>query len=488
MKHGCRWLFLFALTLASFYAPPSRAESQRQQELKRAKELTQREDEERPDQQLTLYLYERPLIIGGELEFESRYQGDFRLDPDRADDEARLRPQLELEAYYAMTRNLSLFLEAKLGYERDVYSEAGDKENEWQPRRGEMWLNWQDIGESGFSLRVGRQNLRDKREWWWDSDLDAVRFFYEIDDFEFQLSVAQELGPEQANRSRIQAELEDVFFVLGQGTWYWQEKNHIDLFFARRRDHSNTHRVGDIIDEDREDEFDANLWWLGARAMGRWKIRPLGAFHYWADFAYVRGDESIIDFDSLDTNPERSEVDTVDRVHVSGFGADTGVTFDPRRGYWPRLTLGYAWGSGGGRADGTDRSFRQTGLHDNNAKFRGVDRFKYYGELFRPELSNMHITTVSVGFPLLHSSSVEFLYHVYWQDRESSFIRETRLKAGPEGTHRSLGQELNIVIGLEEWIHWEVEIIGGFFRAGSAFGPLEHKWSHLGLLQVEYNF
>lgn len=476
------------VALALLTAGTASPESERQRTIERAKKLTKRPGEHRPEDQLTLFVYERPLIIGGEVELEGRFRRDYRLDPDRDDDEARLAPKLELEAFYALGRDLSLFVKGKLGYQSDVYHEAGEEESEWRFRRGETWLHWRDIAETGLSFQVGRQNFADRREWWWDADLDALRLTYDIADFEFQLGVAQELGPEQANESRVAAELEDVFFLLGSATWHWEKKNRLELFVARRRDHSHTHREGEIVREDREDKFDAKLWWIGARAMGRWKTKRAGLFHYWVDLAYVRGKETIIDFDGFDERPGRSEVDEAVDVDVSAWGFDVGATWDPRRRFWPRLTLGYAWGSGGGDPEGTDRSFRQTGLQDNNAKYRGVDRFKYYGELFRPELSNLHITTASLGFPLFRNSSIEVLYHVYWQDHKSTFLREARIKAGPQGEHRSLGQEWNLVIGIEEWTHWEVEVIGALFRAGAAFGSSEHDLAQLGLFKINYNF
>lgn len=481
-----RWIL--AIVLMALVPTPSSAENERGRMMNRAKDLTKRADENRPDDQLTLYLLERPLIIGGELQLQGRYRGDYRLDDRREDDEARLRPRAELEAFYPLSRDISLFIEGKLGYESDVYHEAGDEETEWQLQRGETWLHWADIAESGLSFQVGRQNFKDRREWWWDADLDALRVTYDIADFEIELGMAQELAPVQANEDRIHPDFEDVLFVLGRGTWYWEKKNRLELFFASRHDDSRTHRENEIVDEDREDDLDSKLWWLGARAMGRFKYRPIGVFHYWLDAAYVRGEETIIDFDTLDAAPSLSEVDEVDEFDVSGWGVDVGVTWDARRRFWPRVTLGYAWGSGDGSPGKTDRTFRQTGIQDNNGKFRGVDRFKYYGEVFRPELSNMHITTVGLGFSFFENSSVELLHHAYWQDEAAPFLRHSRLKAGPQGRHRSLGQEINLVIGLEEWMHWEVEIIGGVFRAGSAFGAFERDLAHLGLFKVDYNF
>ena len=136
----------------------------------------------------------------------------------------------------------------------------------------------------------------------------------------------------------------------------------------------------------------------------------------------------------------------------------------------------------------TDRSFRQTGLQDNNARFRGVDSFRYYGELLDPELSNLQVGTAALGFPLLKSSSVELLYHFYHQVYLAPFLRDTRIRANPLGLSRSIGQELNVVLGIEEWPHLEIELVGSAFQFKSAFGLSDGELAYLGALEVEWNF
>src|SRR5205823_14938621 len=84
---------------------------------------------------------------------------------------------------------------------------------------------------------------------------------------------------------------------------------------------------------------------------------------------------------------------------VGGFAVGARTALDSPRRWRPAFTLGDAFGSGDSNArHGEDTAFRQTGLHRNNDRFLGVDRFHYYGELARPELSNLHIVTASVGW------------------------------------------------------------------------------------------
>ncbi len=136
----------------------------------------------------------------------------------------------------------------------------------------------------------------------------------------------------------------------------------------------------------------------------------------------------------------------------------------------------------------SDGTFRQTGLQDKNARWGGVDRFRYYGELFRPELSNLHVLTAAIGVDLFESSSIELVYHYYRQDEAAATLRESRVKASAGGSNPDLGHEIDLIVGLEEWEHIEIELIGSVFRAGSAFGSREGEIAGLGIFKMDYNF
>lgn len=396
-----------------------------------------------------------------------------------------MRLKLEVELFYPLTEAMSAFVEGKLFHERDLYREDGERRKDTFLERGEAWIH-ADLGGSGLSLQLGRQNFKDLREWWWDSDLDSIRLHYDYDRWHAEIAVAQELGRISTREDFLDPEQQDVLRVLGHARVQVARRHHIEFFALHQNDRSRTENVGRVVEKDREDEVDGNLTWVGLRARGRWGLGSHGKLHYWWDGAFVRGEESEIDYD--DTGGERSLVDRVSEQRVRGWALDTGLTWATRGIGQPSLTLGYAVGSAGDTDASLDRSFRQTALQDNNGRFRGVDRFRYYGELLQPELSNLHIGTLSAGVALLESSSLELAYHYYHQVRAADSLRNVRLRANPDGRKRSIGHELDLVVGIEEWKRVRVELVGAVFRAGAAFDDERGELAYRTAAKVELLF
>jgi hypothetical protein len=450
-----------------------------------AEKLWRNLDDKRPDDQYRVLLYGRPLTIGGEYEFKPTYRENYSLGT-RDDDLLRLDTSIDLELLYEISPDLSLVLEGKYKYRNDLYEEGGPEEKDDRLERGETWLYASNLLGGNWGIQAGRQNIREKREWWWDEDLDSVRVHYTRPGFEVQLAAGEELGSVSADEE-INPEKDEVFRIIGRATWHWARKQRVEFFFLDQNDHSDTPASGDIFSGDNNDEVDGDLTWYGVRALGRIKYRPLGQFYYWLDTGYVDGRETVIDFD--DFEPGGRIVDTVDRQDIRGWAADLGVTWETNLSWKPSFTFGFAHGSGDDDPDdGTDHSFRQTGLQDNNGKYRGVNRFRYYGELLRPELSNLNIVTLSVGFPLLSNSSIEFPLHYYRQVDASTMLRDADLETRPGGKSKSIGTEFDIAVGIEEWKHLELELIAGLFRAGSAFGSRSGDYAGTAIFKLNYNF
>jgi hypothetical protein len=450
--------------------------------------LTEREDENRVEDPWSTMLGGYPLTVAGELETYFGYVEELSLgDPDGDYDRLLLEENLQFEIFYSLGTPLSVFAQFDVAVERDLHTQTPDRVSDVFMERGEMWVYSEDIAGSGLHLEVGSLDFEDDRLWWWDADLDAVRVAYETETFELALAVARELLPRRSDHSHIEPEQEDVMRLIGEASWDWDANQAVEAFALHQNDRSGTDPPGTVVRRCREDESDAKLTWIGVRAVGAMASRSRGILGYWIDTAFVWGSEEVIDFEEL--TPETSRVDDLVRRKVRGWAIDAGVNWMPPSPLEPRLFAGYAIGSGDDNAEtDTDRSFRQTGIHENESGFGGVQRFGHYGALLDPELSNLSVGTVGLGLSLLDSSSLDLVYHYYRLVEPAAGLRDARLDPELDGSDRDVGHGLDIVLALEEWDRLELEVSGSVFRAGRAFVADRRKWTYGGFFALRIAF
>ncbi|MGS0677231.1 alginate export family protein [Shewanella sp. 125m-1] len=135
-----------------------------------------------------------------------------------------------------------------------------------------------------------------------------------------------------------------------------------------------------------------------------------------------------------------------------------------------RLITAYASGSGDKGGANTDTRFRQSGLQLNTGWLgKGGAKLKYYGEIVKPELSNINITTLGVRFRPTVQSSIELLWHDYQQDVPSASFFGYGLKALPNGIDSDLGQAWDLVLSYRHIDNLVVELDFAWFQPGNAF-------------------
>ncbi len=381
----------------------------------------------------------------------------------------------------------AVFASAKIFAESTLYKQGGGSEFAAGAELNEAWLLQTNLFGTALALQAGRQQVQDRREWWWDEDLDAARLHYFGKKVRGFVGVGREFG-HKSTLGRLDPEDRGIVRAFGNVRWTWTDRNDIELYALHQNDLSGNRRLGSTISNRNNDENDAKLTWMGLRARGRVKIKIPGKFYYWADLAQVRGVDRMAEFSALDST--RDIVTATSRRKVKGWAYDVGASFELPFKFEPYLTVGYARGSGDrNRGAGKNRAFRQTGLHNNNGKFRGLSRFRYYGEVLRPDLSNIKIATIALGAPIGESNWIEAVYHGYWQPVADDRIAGSRLDRDPNGTSRRLGQEIDLIFSHRpEASAWEFELTAGAFRAGPAFDAEEGRWAGLVEMKLDYNF
>jgi alginate production protein len=200
-----------------------------------------------------------------------------------------------------------------------------------------------------------------------------------------------------------------------------------------------------IVSDHRDGDPDRPVF-LGVQSFGTMFDR----LAYWVDAALVRGEE--------------------DNRDLRGWGFDILGAHHLDVPLAPHLILGYAFGSGDSNPDSDhDGAFRQTGLQGNEAAIGGLIPFRYYGEAFDPELSNMSILTAGAGVRPLEDISVDLVYHRYRQAQASDEVRESALDAEPSGQSKRLGDEIDLILELEQIENLEIRGFVGYFMPKSAF-------------------
>jgi hypothetical protein len=450
--------------------------------------LTEREDENRVPDPWSALLWGYPLTLAGEVEtaFDYVEQQAFG-EPESRFDRLFWQEGVQLESFYTRGEIFSLFAQASLLADYDIEGKVGDRVREIYVERGEMWLYSENLAGTGIGFELGRLEFEDERRWWWDDELDAARVSYERDRFEIALAVAREIAPRRSDRSDVDPEHDRVLRLIAELSWDWSPQHSIEAFALHQGDRSGSERVGSLVRPHREDDSDARLTWLGLRAMGGWSLHSDAIVGYWLDTGFVDGDEWLARFENA--APNWSRVESAERRSVRGWAIDAGVNWILPWAFEPRVHASGAYGSGDRHSEtGSDHSYRQSGIHANETAFGGVQRFRQYGNLLDPELSNLVVVSLGVGIALLTESSIDLVYHHYRLVEPASKLRDARFEPTLDELHRELGDEVDLVLAFEEWKHLELEISASAFRAGSAFAFDSGKWTFGGYFAMRIAF
>jgi alginate production protein len=435
-------------------------------------------DERRPEQSLAVDLFGQPVALGGSWEYTDERRRNFDLDDTSARDRRAREHELKLEARTRFGANTHAFAQIVGLHETRRTQGSSGKQVTHSVERGQMWLQQDRIGGTPWSLQAGRVELLDRRAWWWDEDLDAVRARYDAGTWRLDSGIARELLRKSSANNGVLPAARGVTRFFGQATWPWAKRHALDAFWLVQNDGSSRPAAGAVFrDEDATDPSDLAARWVGLRASGEWRVEDGPRLAYWADTAFLSGREQVTAFDE---QPDDSLVAAgTQRRRVRGNAFDIGATGSLALPLRPSLTVGYARGSSG---------FRQTGLQENKTRFGGVKRWQRYGELVQPELANLSVASLGAGVRVLENSSIELMAHRLRQVRASERLAGSRLSADPQGSSRNVGREVNLLIAVRESKRIEFTFKASHFKPGAAFAPAERQSARAVEFGVAVNF
>jgi len=359
------------------------------------------------------------LTFGSQIEFEYKYYRNLDLDDSSNEDESTIEPAINLAFSFDPFTYLQAFINVKFGGEFEI-EDGESKKDKVVLEIEEAYIFLKDLFQDRFSLQVGRQQFDDERQWLYDAELDGVRAFILNWGIVTQLSFSRGGFVNRDVLSKDAGDKTNNYIIYS--TYYFDEDTNLAGYFLARYDTTGENNSPIFTGMHSDGEITDN-------------------FDYWIELAYVTGKEG--------------------NNNINGFGFDLGLLYALDINPEPSLTLGYAFGS---------TEFRQTGLEGNEGDFNGVVDFLYYGEFLEPELSNMSILTAGAGLNPTEETSIDLVYHYYFQTKAAEELRDSNLDIEPNGIDKSLGNEIDLIFGYEQKEEKvAVALSFGYFFPGSAF-------------------
>lgn len=389
------------------------------------------------------------LFIGGYTSLEGETNRHYDLSSTFGKANSTLTPILAPAFAYEPNQYLQLYVNPVLAIPIAV-EEIEDTSQKTELNMNLAYLTVRNV-VPGARMQVGRQRFIDSRRWLFNENMDAIRFGYQYEQFSLELSVSQ-LNLVQRNLLRREAEEDEEGFVnyYAYADYKFGKKNHVGIFAL----YQDQQRLGT-----------AQPITVGLQSSGRLSED----LKYWLQTAAVRGSDG--------------------GQRIRGEAIDVGLTqrFD---GAWePSITLGYAYGTGDSNPnDNVDARFRQSGFQGNSDKFNGVARFKYYGEVLDPRLTNLMVFTGGAGIKPFSKTSFDLVYHYYLQDHASNRVRGSDLDTDPTGLSKHIGSEVDLVVGYQAISHLQTKFVLGYFFPGKAYTESWHDGAFLASFLLRYNF
>jgi alginate production protein len=190
-----------------------------------SKAQTYRPDERRPDKPYTVNLFGQPIELGLGYEVNQDWRRNFDLNSTSEQGRNVLDHELKLNARMRSSDTVTFFAQLKGLADRRKELRDGSVQNQQSLERGQTWMLIDNVAGLPLSVQLGRIALIERRSWWWDDDLDAVRLNYSSGKWRLETGLAQEMLRKSSAESGIDPNTKDVTRWFGNGSYRWAPRH-----------------------------------------------------------------------------------------------------------------------------------------------------------------------------------------------------------------------------------------------------------------------
>lgn len=316
-----------------------------------------------------------------------------------------------------------------------------------------------------LSIDVGRQIFRDNNAWNYDTELDAIRLGFNRTLLQWQLAYGGRFFSYRLGDDEYSLNIDDSRFLLAELKYQWYYNHYIGVYGLNERNNVAKDQTGRFFTENEIIQPRSRLNWFGVQAYGKRTSRGK-VFEYSAMLAMLSGDTQRLSIFRLPDN-DRYITSYENQTVKNGIAIDIKFIW---RHTAQGFSLGFNYAAANGDSNGNSLSqYNQPSIASNKKRVLGTTRYRYYGEALNPKLSNLHILTLTAGYPLSPFFWFESAYHHYRQDRALPYIEASSPSLAPNGRSSDIGQGLDFIFGgIVQKNQWAQLIISGFW-GGKAF-------------------
>ncbi|MEE9339110.1 MAG: alginate export family protein [Methylococcaceae bacterium] len=345
--------------------------------------------------------------------------------------------------------------------------------------------NKQLINDLPLGVLAGRKQFRDDRGWWYDNQLDVAQLQFNSSLFNADVSYGGRLIDERVISESQNIGFEDSEFIIAHLDYQFYYQHHFQAYTIYQKDDFSNNRIGNVFDNNSSVNSELDLLWIGFRFNGLFSLADKSKLNYWVDFATINGSER--EFTTFDLSSNQQVINDIRDINVSyGYGIDLGAAWKSANENWG-LAANYAIGSGDSSDSNRQSSYRQPTIANNKGKILGNQRVRLYGELLRPELSNLQLVNVTAGHRFNEYFWLQGSYFHYWQIQADKQIDASILTISPNGKNKEIGNEVDLTLMATWTKNFNAQLTLSGFHAGDAYDQkADSKYAYKGVLEFQY--